>query len=64
MVVILKRFGKTQISGILSFSAQLRRKAKHLLKRGARVEFSFWIPWDLTVPGTSIFLTGYNVETF
>ena len=34
MVVILKqRFGKTQFSTILSFSAQLRKKIKYLSKK-------------------------------
>lgn len=64
MAVILKRFGKTQFSASLSFSAQLRRKARHFLKRkGGRVEFSFQIIWDLIFAGTSVFLTWYNVKT-
>lgn len=63
MAVILKRFGKTQFSASLSFSAQLRRKARHFVKRGGQVEFSFRILWDLIFAGTSVFWTWYNVKT-
>lgn len=63
MVVILKRFGNTQFSAILSLFAQLRKRAEYLLKRGVRVEVKLLESLG-SAPGGFIFCKGFSVKTF